>query len=367
MKPGVVAAATLLLASCAVHAPTPSAAPSDATGGHAPVGFDAKRACGDWDDSLGPGGSAAATHVSYPELDPSRSCFVPVHYESGSPRPDPTPAGCGYPQPYALSTTIDLITLRAEKYEKIAQELASTPPERLPIDLACSLPNDVRRSAARANARTARALADRIEHLGTHPPYPYSAVSTFGYGFSAQSKSALVPYRPGDKCPELSDGETFFIDSNYLRAARAAEAYRAGVAPVVTVSGGAIHSRLTEAFLLYYLVTCRFGVPDDAVLVDPCADHTHTNVRNTGSFVVAIGGRTAYIVTDDWLQSKYLEEWTAFDLMFGSIDQRSLRDFGYLLGSFRRASVGMPAGFWYTPYRFWAEPVEGLGSFTCVP
>jgi hypothetical protein len=157
------------------------------------------------------------------------------------------------------------------------------------------------------------------------------------------------------------------FDVNILRAGRAAEAYFGGVAPVVTVSGGAAHAPLVEAFMLDYLLTCRFGVPEDAVLLDPCADHTHTNVRNTGALVRALGGRTAYLVTDDGLQAGYLEEWTSFDVIGGSLDQRALRDFGYLLGSHRRASVGLSAGFWYTPYRFWAEPERGLGSFTCVP
>jgi len=108
-------------------------------------------------------------------------------------------------------------------------------------------------------------------------------------------------------------------------------------------------------------------VPATAVLVDPCADHTHTNLRNTGSLVRALGGRTAFLVTDDGLQSGYLEEWTSFDLIGGSIDQRALRDFGTSLGSWRHASPGMRAGFWYTPYRFWAEPESGLGGLSCVP
>ena len=47
-------------------------------------------------------------------------------------------------------------------------------------------------------------------------------------------------------------------------------------------------------------------------------------------------------------------------------DQRSLRDFGYLVGAWRQASVGMEAGFWFTPYRFWAEPEPGLGGWSCV-
>jgi hypothetical protein len=63
--------------------------------------------------------------------------------------------------------------------------------------------------------------------------------------------------------------------------------------------------------------------------------------------------------------------------LLASIDQRAMRDFGYLLRSYRRAitarpappatDIGMKAGFWYTLYRFWAEPTNGLGSFTCIP
>src|SRR5690606_22998233 len=97
----------------------------------------------------------------------------------------------------------------------------------------------------------------------------------------------------------------------------------------------------------------------------PCADHTHTNVRHTGSMVIALGGRTAYVVTDSGLQGKYLQDWTSFSVIGGSIDQRALRDWGYLLGSWHQASVGLDAGFWFTPYRFWGEAGE-LADFTCV-
>jgi hypothetical protein len=357
--PALVLAA--LAAGCSVHLDPPPAPPTDATGGHAPRGFDSARACNDWDDSVGPGGSAATSHISFPELDPRTSCFVPVRYhDGGDPHPDPIPDGCGYPRHDLLAGTVATLDRRAERYEKIASDAA----QPFPLDLACSLPDDVRRAAARSNAKTLRALAER---LAGHAPFPYAVVGTFGYGFGAQGKSALVSFRPGDACPPLPDSESETFSVNFVRASRAADAYKAGVAPVVTVSGGAVHSRLTEAFLLDYLLTCRFGVPADAVLVDPCADHTHTNIRNTGSLVAAIGGRTAYLITDDFLQARYLEEFTAFDFIFGSVDQRSLRDFGYLLGAFRRASVGLKSGFWYTPYRFWAEPANGLGSFTCIP
>jgi len=252
------------------------------------------------------------------------------------------------------------LDVEASRYERIASADSN---EALPPELACGLPSRVRRAAARTNARTLRALARR---LAFGKVYPYAAASTMGFGHPVQAGSVLVDYLPGDACPVLSAEQMSLLSVNITRAYRAAVAQQARIAPVVTVSGGAVHSPLVEAFMLYYLVTCRFRVRPDRVLVDPCADHTHTNLRNTGSLVVALGGRTAYLVTDDGLQSDYLQDWNGFHLIGGSIDQRSLRDFGYLVGGFRQASVGMKAGFWLTPYRFWAEPVGGLGSFTCV-
>jgi hypothetical protein len=342
----------LILAGCAVHAPAPARAPVDAAGGHAPLRFDPARACTEWRKAHGP-----RSHASFPELDP-RGCFVPVRYGPDGPRPDPTPEGCGYP---AGAETRAHLERAAARYERIAVGDAG---ERLPLDLACGLPEGARAVAARHNARALRALSRRIEG---EVSYPYAAVSTFGFGHPEQGRSALVSYRPGDACPALDRTEMRRLSVNVTRAGRAAEAYFARVAPVITVSGGAVHSPLVEAFMLDGLLTCRFGVPETAVLLDPCADHTHTNIRNTGSLLRTLGGRTGYLVTDDGLQATYLEEWTSFDLVGGSIDQRSIRDFGYLLGSWRRASVGMPAGFWYTPYRFWAEPPDALGSFSCLP
>jgi hypothetical protein len=367
MAPHPALAATLALAcgaggaGCAWHADPPARPPADARGGHAPAGFDATRACSDWESAVPPG-DAAHKHDSFPELDPARSCYVAVRRGPDGPHPDPTPAGCGYPRGPATFAQIDRA---AARYEHLA---AGDPSAERPVDLACALPDDVRRAAAARNARTLRAL----QHgLAGRAAYPYAAVATFGFGYPAQAASALLPYRPGDACPAVGERDPALLDVNLERARRAAEAYRAGVAPVVTVSGGAVHSPLVEAFLLDYLLTCRLGVPTAAVLVDPCAAHTHENLRNTGSLLVrALGGRTAELVTDGGLQWAYLEEWTAFDLVGGSIDQRSLRDFGYLLGSFRRAGPGgsgRSAGFWYTPYRFWAEPEGGLGGFTCVP
>lgn len=312
--------------------------------------------CGEWADAVGHE-AEAKSHVSFPEIDAS-SCFVPVRYAKGRAKPDPIPAGCGYPEgDEASADSLLALEREAARYDAIAAGSTSD----LPLDLACDLPPAERTRAARINAATLRATAIRAKKTR----WPYAAVSTFGYGSTEQEHTPLLDWRPGEPCPKLSPIEMGRLQPNVTRAGHAADAWHAGVAPVVTVSGGAVHSKVYEAWLLDFLVTCRMSVPADAVLVDPCADHTHTNVRNTASLVVALGGRAAYVVTDA-MQAGYLQDWTTFDLIGGSIDQRSLRDFGYLAGSFRQASVGERWGFWLTPYRFWAEPKDGLGSVTCV-
>jgi hypothetical protein len=347
----------LALAACSKRAALPEDPPPAAALGRCGGSVDREALCSDWSDAVSSCDGDAADHASFPELDP-RSCFVRVRYRPGRlPRPDPIPRGCGYPTD-ARATSAQL-EREADRYQQIAR--GARP--RMPMALDCALTKEARVAAARHNERTLRALARRLERGERHA---YSAVSTFGFGHAAAGASALVGWLPGDECVSLDKREMDLFYINLPRAGRAAEAYHGGVAPVVTVSGGAVHSPLTEAFLLLYLLSCTFDVPADAVLLDPCADHTHTNVRNTGGLVRALGGRTAYVVTSDGLQAQYLQEWSVFSLVGGSIDARALRDWGYLLGSWRQASEGIDAGFWFTPYRFWGEPTPGLGEAACV-
>lgn len=338
-------------------------APASAAGGecscraHAPKKLKRSRLCGEWsaavDHEAEPG-----SHVTFPENDP-RSCFVRVSYDKDRPHAEPIPSGCGYPARAdgAESPTFAALEREALRYDAIAAGSV----DDLPFDVACELPKEERVRAAKINAATLRATAKRAKENR----WPYAAIATFGYGSKDQEQTPLPAWRPGQACPPLSAIELGRLQPNVTRATRAADAWKASVAPAVIVSGGAIHTQIYEAWLLDYLLTCGFGVPADAVLVDPCAQHTHTNVRNTGGLVVALGGRAAYVVTDS-LQANYLQDWTTMDLFGGGIDQRSLRDFGYLLGSWRQASVGARFGFWLTPYRFWAEPEDELGGATCV-
>ncbi len=337
----------------------PSALVEGPLTGRAPSDFRPALACAEWRRAAAYD-REASSHTSYPELRPTASCYVPVLDEPGRPvRVGEVPAGCGYPA--SLDATRAHLLARASLYEAVAAGTART----LPLELACGLSSETRSATARANAHTLRRLAEGAQSLASARAFPYAAVSTFGFGAPEHDTSVLVGILPGSGCVALSARDKEKLGVNVLRAARAFAAFSAHVAPVVTVSGGAVHSELVEAFVLEHLLRCEHGVPEDRILLDPCADHTHTNLRNTGALVNGLGGRTAYVVTDPFLQSTYLGDFTFFDFLGGSMDQRSLRDFGHLLGAWRRASVGTPGGFWFTPYRFWADPGEP-GRLTCT-
>lgn len=348
----------VVLAACGRVATPPNEAPPEAAIGRCRAGVDTKLACGDWEAAVSGCEGDADTHTSFPQLSDA-GCFVPVHYESGAlPRAGVVPSGCGYPAD--RSATIAHLHGEAARLDAIARGQKA----ELPMSLDCGLPEDALRPSARANAKTLRALAERLRRSDVR--YPYALAATFGYGHSVMGSSALVPWRPGDACVPLDKREMRYLSINTVRAGRAAAAYHGGIAPVVSFSGSAVHAPLYEAFMHMHLAVCRFDVPEDAILLEPCADHTHTNLRNTGSLVSSLGARTAYVITDDGLQAGYLQDATAFWLIGGEIDQRALRDWGYLIGSWHQASVGIDAGFWFTPYRFWGEPPDALGSFTCV-
>lgn len=62
-----------------------------------------------------------------------------------------------------------------------------------------------------------------------------------------------------------------------------AHKYHQGVAPLLVVSGGRVHPYKTlnsEAFFMKKYLTEECGVPEWAILMEPHARHTTTNVRN---------------------------------------------------------------------------------------
>lgn len=136
--------------------------------------------------------------------------------------------------------------------------------------------------------------------------YRYSALIVPGIG-------------PEDLDTPLSAGGKVNV---HLAAAR----YHAGLAPFIIVSGASVHPRGTtrvEAVELRKALIERYGIPANAIVLDPYARHTTTNLRNASRLLIAMGApaaKPALIVTHDYQWSYVIEPRFA---------QRNIAELGY--------------------------------------
>jgi hypothetical protein len=108
-----------------------------------------------------------------------------------------------------------------------------------------------------------------------------------------------------------SDPNTPLSDAGRKRIALAVASYREGKAPFILTSGGYVHpsqTRFSEAIEMKRALLDDYHIPEKAILVDPHARHTTTNMRNAVreiyrygipmdklALVVSDPGQTAYI------------------------------------------------------------------------
>ncbi len=109
----------------------------------------------------------------------------------------------------------------------------------------------------------------------------------------------------------------------------AADRFARGEAPFVIVTGGRAHPRATrfaEAEQMRATLIARYGVPADAILVEPYARHTTTNLRNAARLLMTVGApldRDTLIVCNPG-QSASIEN--------AQFVQRNERELGYQPG-----------------------------------
>jgi hypothetical protein len=113
------------------------------------------------------------------------------------------------------------------------------------------------------------------------------------------------------------------------RADLGAQRFAAGIAPLIAVSGGHVHPDRTpysEAIEMKKYLRDTHGIPEEAILVDPHARHTTTNLRNVSRLLYRHGVPVdrPLLVTSDWGQSIYIGYWKG---MFGP---RCMEELGYL-------------------------------------
>jgi hypothetical protein len=116
----------------------------------------------------------------------------------------------------------------------------------------------------------------------------------------------------------------------------AVKRWREGLAPFLIVSGGHVHPNKTpfaEAIEMKHDLMAHYGVPADAIVVDPYARHTTTNLRNATRLLFRMGApldRPVLIVTSQD-QSRSIE--------LPSFAQRNTAELGYQpMGAYKRLS-----------------------------
>lgn len=114
---------------------------------------------------------------------------------------------------------------------------------------------------------------------------------------------------------------------NKLHCAVAAMRYANGWAPFIIVSGGFCYpfrGPYCEAIEMKKFLMTRFGIPASAIIIDPHARHTTTNIRNADRLIIRYGipltKPSVFVTTRS--QSDYAAA--------TSFDQRNLRELGYL-------------------------------------
>jgi hypothetical protein len=124
-----------------------------------------------------------------------------------------------------------------------------------------------------------------------------------------------------------SDADTPISTAGRARVALAAEAYHAGKAPLILLSGGYVHpaqTRFAEAIEMKKVLLAEYHVPEAAVLVDPHARHTTTNMRNAAREIYRyhIPMNKPALVVSDAAQTGYIAGQPFAD--------RCLKELGYL-------------------------------------
>lgn len=143
-----------------------------------------------------------------------------------------------------------------------------------------------------------------------------------GIDFSRYRYSALLvlgdgPDEPGSRLGSFGK----------LRVMAAARRWQQGLAPLIIVSGGNVHPNHTpinEAVEMKRELVERYAIPANAILIEPHARHTTTNLRNAARLMFRYGipfDKDALIVTSE-SQSRYTE---------GPVfAERNLKELGYL-------------------------------------
>lgn len=166
-----------------------------------------------------------------------------------------------------------------------------------------------------------RAAMEIMQHTDWST-YPYASLLVHGIG----------PEAPGYA---ISQGSQSSI-------AAAVELYRKQMAPFIIVSGGYVHPKQTifsEAVEMKRELVLAHGIPDFAILIEPQARHTTTNVRNAARILFA-GGVPADKPSLSVSSKEHIDS-----IMSNRFVQRCEQELGYVPATFGKRISDIAAEF----------------------
>ena len=152
-------------------------------------------------------------------------------------------------------------------------------------------------------------------------------VNRAAYQYSKKVKWEQYQYTlilvPGEG-PEAA--EVALSAGGMLRCRLAAMQYRNGLAPFIMVSGGCVHpykTKYNEAVEMKRFLMENLHVPEHAILIEPHARHTTTNLRNCARLIFRYGFpmEKPCISSTAISQSRYITD---------TLPERCLQEFGYV-------------------------------------
>lgn len=179
--------------------------------------------------------------------------------------------------------------------------------------------------------------SNRFGRLTTWPALPSNAAvdATVRSGGRRRHYAVDVIIVPGYAHDGFSDALT---PRGRERLKLAARDFFCGRAPFILVSGGNVHPHGTlynEAFEMRRCLIDELRVPADRVIVEPLAEHTPTNLRNAGRYMLTHGLRTALVVSDRETFGQSIMLQAPNSLIFG-VRTRMRWFFGHEIGRLRR-------------------------------
>jgi len=137
----------------------------------------------------------------------------------------------------------------------------------------------------------------------------------------------------------------------------AAQRYFDGLAPFIIVSGAAVHprgTRFVEATEMRRALIERYGVPAHAIVIEPYARHTTTNLRNSTRLLMSMKApldRDALVLSD----SRHIDAVASDEFV-----ARSLRELGYQPGRVGKRTSPFDIAFRPSPDSARVDPLDPL-------